>query len=117
MENINRKEIKCCAPEINQQRTVQYGTVIGYSTSNAYSHHKKYNYIENRVRHYEKSKKYGKITGSTKPGSHGTMKDVTVARLQSTGTGVQTPLSPPELNVKCCVRVSLRTVKIFLAKH
>jgi hypothetical protein len=44
------------------------------------------------------------------------MQDVTVARLHS--TRVQTPLSPPPpLNVMYCVRVSLRTVKIFLAQH
>ncbi len=39
------------------------------------------------------------------------MQDITVVRLQS--RRVQTPL----LNVTYCVRVSLGTVKIFLAQH
>jgi hypothetical protein len=39
------------------------------------------------------------------------MQDVTFERLQS--TRVQTPSLPPLLNVMYCVRVSLRTVKIF----
>jgi hypothetical protein len=42
----------------------------------------------------------------------GSMQDKMVARLQY--TRVQTPLSPPLLNVMYCVRVSLRTVKLFL---
>ncbi len=43
------------------------------------------------------------------------MQDITVARLQSTRE--HTPLFPPLLNVMYCVRVSLWTVKIFLAQH
>jgi hypothetical protein len=43
--------------------------------------------------------------------TEGSRQDITVARLQS--TRVQTP---PLLNVMNCVRVSLRTVKLFLAK-
>jgi hypothetical protein len=43
------------------------------------------------------------------------MQDTTVAGLQS--TRVQTPLSLPLLNVMYCMRVSLRTVTIFLATH
>jgi hypothetical protein len=44
------------------------------------------------------------------------MQDITVARLQSTDTGTDSPL-PPLLYVMYCVRVSLWTVKIFLAQH
>ncbi len=44
----------------------------------------------------------------------GSMQDNIIARLQS--TMVQTP-SPPLLKVMYCVRVSLRTVKIFLAQQ
>ncbi len=43
------------------------------------------------------------------------MQDVKVARLQS--ARVQIPLSPPLLIVMYCMRVSLRTVKIFLAQY
>jgi hypothetical protein len=46
--------------------------------------------------------------------TEGSMQDNTVARLQS--TRVHTPLSPL-LNVMYCVRVSLRTVKIFFAQN
>jgi hypothetical protein len=45
--------------------------------------------------------------------TEGPMHDVTIARLQS--TRVDSPL-PPLLNVMYFVRVSLRTVKIFLAQ-
>jgi hypothetical protein len=43
------------------------------------------------------------------------MLNITVARLQS--TRVPTPLSPTLLNVMYSVRVSLWTVKLFLAQH
>ncbi len=44
--------------------------------------------------------------------TEGSMQDNTVKRLESTDS----PL-PPLLNVMYCVRVSLKTVKIFLAQH
>jgi hypothetical protein len=48
----------------------------------------------------------------------GSMQDVTVARLQSTGTYQSIEYSFPSLfNVMYCVRVSPRTVKIFLVQH
>jgi hypothetical protein len=47
--------------------------------------------------------------------TEGPMQDNTVARPQS--TRVQTPLSPLFLNVMYSVRVSLWTVKIFLAQY
>jgi hypothetical protein len=42
--------------------------------------------------------------------------DSTVARLYSKCKSRDSPV-PPRLNVMYCVRVSLRTVKIFLAQH
>jgi hypothetical protein len=47
--------------------------------------------------------------------TEGSIQDVTLARPQS--ARVQTPLSHPLLNVMYCVRVSLRTVKIFLEEQ
>jgi hypothetical protein len=43
------------------------------------------------------------------------MQDITVARLES--TKVQNPSPHSVVSVMYCVRVSLRTVKIFLAQH
>ncbi len=44
------------------------------------------------------------------------MQDNTVARLRTEFKSTDSPL-PPLLNVMYCVRVSLRTVKIFLAQN
>jgi hypothetical protein len=49
--------------------------------------------------------------------TEGSMQDVTVARLQSTGDRCTDFPLPPLLNVMYYVRVSLRTVKIFLVQH
>ncbi len=48
--------------------------------------------------------------------TEGSMQDLTVALLKSTRVHTDSPL-PPLINVMYCVRVSLRTVKTFLAQH
>ncbi len=48
--------------------------------------------------------------------TEGSMQDNTVARLQSIQE-YRLPSPPSIVNVMHCVRVSLRTVKLFLAQH